>query len=123
MENHASHNENPQRRRFPRHGATTPVFIEVQSSVPGIDDSIRIIKGQCIDLSEEGMKITTQTPLRPQAILRLFVMNDYREPVSLVGEVRWTNYQHGRFVAGFEVLSSENTDYSQWQSEVRGLAH
>lgn len=104
-------------RKDQRHLREEKIFIEVLSaSGLSSDDSITL---ECStkDISKNGLKIESSFPFIVGAILELlieFESGGYK--FLLTGEVKWfEELNNENFVAGFEIMGSEHSDFVVWQ--------
>ncbi|TQV84479.1 PilZ domain-containing protein [Aliikangiella coralliicola] len=107
-----------EQRKHHRQTREEKIFIEVLSaSDNGADDNVML---ECTtrDISESGLKIQSQYPFIISSILELlinFESGGYK--FLLTGEVKWfEEVPGGEYLAGFELIDAEHSDFLVWQN-------
>lgn len=91
------------------------IFIEVLSSTSDADGNV--IMCSSIDLSANGFMVVVDCELELGSILRLCIDLPDREPMFLVGEVKWQrpDPDSDDFLLGFLLFESEDSDIAEWK--------
>lgn len=107
--------ENRQHERLQR---KEKLFIEVLAASGGETEDNLLVECTTQDISVSGMKIHSKYPLIVNSILELLVnfeTGDYK--FLLTGEVKWLKpLENEEYLAGFEIIHSEHSDYLVWQN-------
>lgn len=109
---------NQERRRQLRFDDHSLVFVELEAAQPESMQPAKLALARTVDISENGMLISTKEELNPERILRIFVDNGDEYPLTLVGEIKWANKLGDVYQAGVELYPSRETAQQQWSEKV-----
>lgn len=110
-------NDSAERRTETRLYQQTTIFIEVCSA--NFDDKkpAQVIICNSVDISANGIQVQMDEHVAMGTILRLCAeFTSGKEPMYLVGEVKWVGEQDEGFNIGFELLDAEGTDIIEWKN-------
>ena len=97
------------------------VYIETQASDYGDDSPPQVAICNSVDISANGLQVVMDDPIALGTILRLCAeFHDEREPLYLVGEVRWIKPESDGYAIGFSLYESENSDIGHWKALIAG---
>jgi len=107
-------------RRFePRLTKHATVFVERMAAAYDNSQPADIVIGNSLDVSASGMRIRMDNLIPPGTILRMCAQfNDDRQPLYIVGEVKWQRRETGQYCIGFELFDSEQTDIKSWKESI-----
>lgn len=110
-----------ERRTETRLHEQATVYVEVQASDYGDTTPPKVVICNSVDISANGLQVRMDDPLPVGTILRLCAeFHDEREPIYLVGEVRWLKTDSEGYAVGFALFESENSDIGEWKSLIAG---
>ena len=97
------------------------VFIEILASSVKTPGSVIICNS--LDLSANGLQVVTDEDIPAGSILRLCIDMNHRDPIFLVGEVKWQrpDTETDGMRIGFLLFESEDTDIQAWKELVAEL--
>ncbi|HUH38589.1 MAG TPA: PilZ domain-containing protein [Spongiibacteraceae bacterium] len=108
-----------ERRTETRLHQQATVYVEVQASDYGDATPPRVVVCNSVDISANGLQVRMDDPLPVGTILRLCAeFHDAREPLYLVGEVRWLRQETEGYAIGFSLFEADQSDISGWKSLV-----
>lgn len=105
-------------RKHPRLAREEKIFIEVLSASNCDSDDNILLECSTCDISVSGMKICSNYPFIVNSVLELLInFEKADDKFLLTGEVKWFEEMgDGRFLAGFELIDAEHSDYFFWQN-------
>lgn len=107
-----------QRRKHLRLPLECTTYIEVPTSRVSQDRPQRTIACRSHDVSRGGLQITLAEELAVGAIMNIGIgLPGAAAPLHVAGEVRWclqNNDPQHPWMAGFQLLNAEHTDYARW---------
>ena len=110
-------------RKQPRHSREEVIYIEVLSSTAESKDDNLILECTTKDISQDGLKISSEFSFMVDSILELlisFESGGYK--FLLTGQVKWCEeVDNNKYLAGFELIESEHSDYAVWRNMFSGL--
>jgi len=78
-----------------------------------------IIVCNSVDVSANGLQLRLDRPIPTGTILRMCAQfTDDRQPLYVVGEVKWLRPEAYQYCIGFELFDSEQTDIIGWKELV-----
>ena len=94
----------------------TTIFVELLAADHDLPEPAQVSICSSIDLSETGLQVRMDHPAEVGSILRLCAeFTDGREPLYLVGEVKWLRPDGEGYCVGFALFESEYTDIDAWK--------
>jgi len=107
-------------RRFElRLAECATVFVERLAAAYDNSLPADIVGGHSIDVSASGLRARLDKPVRTGSILHLCAQfNDDRQPLYVVGEVKWQIPEGSCYCIGFELFDSEQTDIDGWRGMI-----
>lgn len=88
-----------------RNPVNQPVILESTSLEQGKIRSSQI-SGTCVDISSEGMGVSTAAPLRKGDVLKLHLsINDMKVTLPILSEVKWLRRVDDQYKAGLQFLA------------------
>lgn len=105
-----------ERRREYRTAHEVSIFLETEAPAPGEDTIGQIALCGSLDMSPTGLRMRLDLRLPQFAILQLAIQFADKQRFHLVGEVRWVKDCDEGYEVGFELLESEHTDFTDWQT-------
>lgn len=106
-----------ERRTETRLYQQTTIFIEVCSANFDNDEPAQVIICNSVDISANGIQVQMDESVAMGAILRLCAeFASGKDPIYLVGEVKWVSKQQQGFNIGFELFDAEGTDIIEWKN-------
>lgn len=96
-----------------------PVFVELPSTHWQEDG--KILLGQSLDLSANGLRVIVDRELAANAIVRLSVRPAgalcASEPFLLVAEIKWSQPwgEEGEYLIGLSLFESDGTHIQRWK--------
>lgn len=106
-----------QHRKDERHSREEKIYIEILSASDNESHDSIMLECTTRDISKSGLKIQSSYPFIISSILELlisFESGGYK--FLLTGEVKWLeNAQADQYLAGFELIEAEHSDYFVWQ--------
>ena len=111
--------QGPDHRTDYRLTATARATLELESEVPGLTSAERggshELACRIRDISARGMCLFSKEPLSLGALLPASVsLGNHREPFRLMVEVVWCRPNQSEFLAGVQILESDDTAYVEW---------
>jgi hypothetical protein len=107
-----------EQRKHQRKSRQEKIFIELLSASDDTEDDNVLIECTTSDISFNGLKIASSCPFIVDSILELlinFESGGYK--FLLTAEVKWLEkINDDKFVAGFELINAEHSDYLVWQN-------
>ena len=105
------------KRKHEREAREEKVFVEVLSASNFKEDDKVLLECTTQDISIGGLKIRSQYPLIVNAILELLISFEHGGyKFLLTGEVKWCDsVEQEMFLAGFELIDAEHSDFLIWQ--------
>ena len=92
-------------RCSPRNAINQPVSLELSGLEGGKIHAVHI-SGTCVDISSEGMGITTNDVLNEGDVLKLHLsVNDMKVTLPILTEVKWLQQVDGQYKAGLQFLA------------------
>ncbi len=111
--------QDDERRVELRMMAQAAVFVEICAADYETSEAGNISICSSMDISANGLQVRLDQPVLPGTILRLCAeFPDGREPLFLVGEVKWYRPDGEDYLAGFALFDSEQTDILAWKELV-----
>jgi hypothetical protein len=97
------------------------VFIEVLSS--GSPSASNVVMCTSLDFSANGIQVTVDQDIKLGAILRLCIDMPDKEPIFLVGEVKWkrADTATGGIRLGFLLFESDDSDIAAWKQMIADM--
>jgi len=114
----------PEERIETRIESNFTIFIEVVSSSVDHSSPGNVILCNSLDVSTSGLQVVVDEPIPVNSILRLCLDMKDREPIFVIGEVKWQrpdNESEGTRI-GFLLFESEDTDIKAWKDSIEDLA-
>ncbi|MBV1872045.1 MAG: PilZ domain-containing protein [Gammaproteobacteria bacterium] len=105
-----------ERRREYREMEEVSIFLETAAPMPGEDAIGSVALCGSLDISPTGLRMKLDQSLAQFAILQLGIQFADKRRFHLVGEVRWVKDCDEGYEVGFEILESEQTDFTAWQT-------
>ena len=105
-----------ERRREYREMEEVSIFLETAAPMPGEDSIGQVALCGSLDVSPTGLRMKLDQPLARFSILQLAIQFADKRRFHLVGEVRWIKDCAEGYEVGFEILESEQTDFTAWQT-------
>jgi PilZ domain-containing protein len=114
---------NINKRKQTRHRREEVIFIEILAASSEKSEDNVMLECTTKDISKDGLKITAEFPFLVDSILELlisFESGGYK--FLLTGQVRWyENISDNEYLAGFEILDSEHSDFAVWKNMFKEL--
>jgi len=111
-------------RKHHRQDREEKIFIELLSASDDNSNDNVLIECTTCDISSSGLKIRSNSPFIQNSILELlinFESGGYK--FLLTAEVKWCESpQEGTYMAGFELLDAEHSDFLVWQNMFNSTA-
>lgn len=109
------------RRNEMRFDERATVFVELLAADHDFHEPAQVSICSSVDISANGLQIRMDHPVEVGTILRLCAeFPDDREPLYLVGEVKWLRPDGEDYCAGFALFESEQTDIIGWKRLIGG---
>lgn len=91
------------------------VFIEVLSAAE--PDESNVVMCSSLDFSANGIQVVVDQDIALNAILRLCIDMPDKDPIFLVGEVKWkrADTATGGIRLGFMLFDSDDSDIAEWK--------
>lgn len=109
---------NVDNRKHQRQQREEKIFIELLSASDDSSNDNVLIECTTRDISPGGLKVHSNTPFIKNSVLELlinFESGGYK--FLLTAEVMWSDSTgNDDFLAGFELLDAEHSDYITWQN-------
>lgn len=105
-----------ERRQEYRMMQEVSIFLETAAPMPGEDAIGQVALCGSLDISPTGLRMKMDHSLAPFSILQLAIQFADKSRFHLVGEVRWIKECAEDYEVGFEILESEHTDFTAWQT-------
>ena len=111
-------------RKEPRISAQFTVFIEVLASSADQQNPGNVLVSNALDFSSSGLQSVVDEDIPVDTILRICLDVKDREPIYVVGQIRWTrpDPDSGGYKVGFSLFESAGTDIERWHEAVGALA-
>ena len=110
-------------RKQTRHSREEIIFIEVLSATNETKQDNLLLESTTKDISQDGLKIGSEYPFIVDSILELlisFESGGYK--FLLTGQVKWCDeLSENQYLAGFELIDAEHSDYYVWRNMFSGL--
>ncbi len=99
------------------------IFIEVLASSVDHSSAGSIVVCNSLDVSPSGLQVVVDKPIPVESILRLCLDVKDRDPIYVVGEVKWQrpDTESNGVRLGFLLFESEDTDIDAWKLAIREL--
>ena len=99
------------------------IFIEVMASSADHTSPGNVIVCNSLDLSASGLQVVVDKAIPVNSILRLCLDIKDREPIIVVGEVKWQrpDAETDGTRIGFLLFESEDTDIEEWKTAIDEL--
>lgn len=95
------------------------VFVERMAAAYDNSQPADIVICNSIDVSASGMRVRMDNPIPAGTILRMCAQfEDDRQPLYVVGEVKWQRREAAQYCIGFELFDSEQTDITTWKESI-----
>lgn len=109
-------NKNTENRKHQRQTKKEEIFIEILSASENQEQDSLTLECLTQDISKSGIKIQSRYPLIVNSILELLInFQSVKQGFMLTGEVKWLRkIDDEHFLAGFELIESEHSDYLIW---------
>ena len=97
------------------------VFIEVLSSAA--PTASNVVMCTSLDFSANGIQVVVDQDINLGAILRLCIDMPDKEPIFLVGEVKWkrADTATGGIRLGFLLFESDDSDIAEWKQMIADM--
>lgn len=97
------------------------VFIEVLSS--SADAASNVVMCSSLDFSANGIQVVVDQDIALNAILRLCIDMPDKDPIFLVGEVKWkrADTATGGIRLGFLLFESDDSDIANWKQMIADM--
>ena len=97
------------------------VFIEVLSAAE--DAASNVVMCNSLDLSANGIQVVVDRDIALGAILRLCIDMPEKDPLFLVGEVKWkrADTATGGICLGFLLFESDDSDIAAWKQWIADM--
>ena len=97
------------------------VFIEVLSAAA--ESSTNVVMCNSLDMSANGIQVVVDQDIPLGAILRLCIDMPGKDPIFLVGEVKWkrADTATGGICLGFLLFESDDSDIAAWKQWVADM--
>lgn len=110
-------NDSAERRTETRLFQQATIFIEVCSADFDDEQPAEVIICNSLDISANGIQVEMDKAVPTGSILRLCAeFLSGKDPMYLVGEVKWVAEQDDAFNIGFELFDAEGTDIIEWKN-------
>jgi len=110
-------------RKQPRHSREELIYIEILSASSEDKEDNLLLECSTKDISQDGLKISSEFSFLVDSILELlisFESGGYK--FLLTGQVKWCEeVGENQFLAGFELIEAEHSDYYVWRNMFSGL--
>ena len=114
-----------QRRTHLRLPLESRTFIELASPRMGQNDSGRLVTCKSLNVSQGGLQVVLEEELTVGAFLKIGVdLPGTEDTLYLVGEVRWclpSKEEQHSWMAGFQLLSADNSDIERWVNLISAM--
>lgn len=100
------------------------IFIERVSSSVDNSSPANVIVCNSLDLSAKGLQVVVDESIEIETILRLCLDIKDRDPIFVVGEVKWQrpDTETDGVRIGFLLFESDDTDIDAWKQAIEELA-
>lgn len=114
--------DNTERRAETRLGKMATVFVELCAAAFDDDQPAEVMICTSLDISANGIQVQMDKHVPVGSILRLCAeFGTEREPIYLVGEVKWVKPGDGDYMIGFQLYESDHTDIVVWKEVVASM--
>ena len=98
------------------------VFIEVLSAAAE-DAASNVVMCSSLDFSANGIQVVVDQDIALNAILRLCIDMPEKDPIFLVGEVKWkrADTATGGIRLGFMLFDSDDSDIAEWKQWIADM--
>lgn len=114
-----------QRRQHLRLPVESTTFIELLSPRAGQTDSGWMVTCKTMNVSRGGLQVILEEELTVGAILQIGVdIAGSEDTLYLAGEVRWclpSKDEQQPWLAGFQILNSEDSDIDRWVALIAAM--
>ncbi|MFN3238049.1 MAG: PilZ domain-containing protein [Pseudomonadales bacterium] len=97
------------------------VFIEVLTAAE--NSAANVVMCSSLDFSANGIQVVVDEDIALNAILRLCIDMPDKDPIFLVGEVKWkrADTATGGIRLGFMLFDSDDSDIAQWKQFIADM--
>jgi len=114
-------NNNHERRSEQRLTETVTILLERYAAEFDNSHPASIVICRSLDISANGLQVRIDEPIPVGTILRLCAQfSSGRQPLYVVGEVKWLREEGGAYDIGFALFESEGTDIAAWKQAIAG---
>jgi len=108
---------NIEKRKQPRHEREDFIHIEVLAASHHTVKDNFVLECTTKDISVDGLKVHTKSPLNVEAILELIIaFGDGGYKFLLTAQVKWIDkIGDDDFHAGFKIVEAEHSDFVEWR--------
>lgn len=117
-------NDTRDERQSTRFESQYTIFIEKLASSADRTSPGNVILCNSLDLSAQGLQVVVDDVIEVDTILRLCLDIKNREPIFVVGEVKWQrpDTESDGVRIGFSLFESDDTDIDAWKNAIKDLA-
>lgn len=114
-------NNNDERRSEQRLAETVTILLERYAADFDNSRPASIVICRSLDVSANGLQVRVDEPIPLGTILRLCAQfSSGRQPLYVVGEVKWLREEGDAYCVGFALFESEGTDIVGWKQAIAG---